>query len=269
VTLSKYGITYEEPNGSGTLRVNPDSITGRRTFRVYDKTDAEAFLLNLIGRAVEINDTIVRVGADPFSDTFYFVTCQSARMEGHGVSTQDADGNADYAWWEIVADYETLPFDPEQEEGEGGEASTYVSEEIDYSARLIEIPRQFYSYADGTKLDQNATIRRVEGRITITWHRAPPTVTKPLIASYMNTINATAWRNYDAETLLFNGARRSRRWLTDGTRVEDVQFEFLWNGENSWNTVYRPATGAFEEIDCNGNSPYSTAEFSDLITEEG
>ena len=154
----------------------------------------------------------------------------------------------------------------------------------------------FYAY-DDTLVDKDSKDNVVKrfGVATLTYSGVRKNLQRNAIAELAGKVNIAEWKGFDAETLLFNGARAVKTSGSDGDSKWQINFSFsfkqntgvnvdpsgvtLAGAAQGWNLIWRPghttSTGTdiearYEKV-LDGQTghalrafPYETGDFNDL-----
>lgn len=258
------GIHYEEKYGSGTFDISEDTITGKRMFWVSWK-DRVAFSKLLTGyKQVDANSDNPNgysIQGQVFPGLENLI-CTKVNTQGFGKSRND-DGSPEYEWAFITAVYTPkIIYDGEVQ----------ATQQMDFESEFFEYDRFSLFWSDGTPIAEKTQERKLMPVITHTFtENYYPTFLqkKDYITQCIGLINATEYQNVEAENLLYLGASADRQFTADDGRLAwRVTHKFKERPNESWNKVFNPASGQYENVyDANGDPYliYQLGDFSNLI----
>lgn len=278
--------SYTEQDGSGDIAADRGKLRGTRIFRVLNYRDAGGFIQDLTGGFITANgETVYNIPERFFPNSSLW--CVSASAKGIGVPTGDSDG-PNYAGGAIVtAQFETLDYDPEQQNDGGNDPdenptpTVYATESRSTSAQVLTLERTdavgepaWKWSSDDVPLGEEAPeiIKLVpEGDYTIVRHSVPKHP-KSTIDGLVGKVNSGTFPvsssagGYAAGTLLFMGDDANRQHTSEGVKAWEITLKFAYN-PNGWNKIYRPGTGQYEEVEeiDGGEKIYTTASFTPLL----
>lgn len=254
------GMSYTEYNESGemTLNLNGEG-SGTRMFDV-DWTDRLTFQRALLGYNSQGD------GPNQYRQpaTFPgnpFMVCTRTSSKGLGTTSTDSNDMIAFPKARITAYYE-IPNVLTAVPGGVNVPGTFgnnlwLAESMEIGAEFLELPEGHFAFADGTTIDDQPLVKLVGNtRIALTI-QLQYAVNKTTVQLYRGKINASAWRGFAAETLLFMGVSTELSIDRRNKSSRGISFIFV-ERDQSWNKVYRPGTDQWEVV---APLPYVTANF--------
>jgi hypothetical protein len=200
MALSPNGAEFSELEGSPTLRISTDGISGERKFWVPHSTDLIPFLQEVIGIWVISGQQNGQGGTCFFQPPMAYPGFANVVPDDISVAPRqpsspmgtfavDLDGTTnDYQnGWDVTVKYKTVYNIQEQRSGlPGTPTGTYLSYEADLSAEYVTIPGRSFVWmvgpgnpeSNGKTLgeDNSPGILTPTGGYTLTWDRvlSPP-----------------------------------------------------------------------------------------------
>jgi hypothetical protein len=155
--------------------------------------------------------------------------------------------------------------------GNPGGPATYAVHSLDIGVESVKIPGSAFVFSDGAlPFDVPAVIHVGVATLNVELKRVPylPTIT---ILKLIGKVNQFLFMGAPTGTLLFLGARTSKEFESDGTRVQNVSYTFKYRSK-PWNYFIRPDNGQWDYISVRGeptNRPYVWDDFLPLIQLQG
>jgi hypothetical protein len=147
--------------------------------------------------------------------------------------------------------------------------TTYAIHSMDFGTESVKIPGSAYKFFDGgLPFDTPGVIHIGTATLNIEMKKVPylPTIT---ILKLIGNCNNDLFMGAPKGTLLFLGARTSKEFESDGTRVQNVSYSFKYRAQ-PWNFFIRPDTGKWDFIIASdGSHPYPLKDLTPLILLQG
>jgi hypothetical protein len=243
----------------------------------WDETDA---VINaLMGSTSTAGSSTIHVPGFP-CPTSPNLTCMDAYVQGEGeVNTHDG-GPVRFNLPKIRATFgirsweQAASEDPQQFNsfvGNPGGPTTYAIHSMDYSHEAVKLPNSAYSFGSPPNLPADLPIVKVVGLCTLNVElKKVPYLPSITIMGLVGKVNNDLFLGAPKGQLLFLGARTSKEFESDGTRVQNVAYTFRFR-EQPWNFFLRPDTGEwdFVQTKTGGKKPYENKDFTPLIVLAG
>lgn len=228
------------------------------------------------GASVGTGGAIIRIPGFP-CPTSPNLTCVDAVCIGEGENCSFDGGHVRFNLPKIRAKYGIRSWQQLTVEDPGGLQGfpnsdspgtpyTYADMSIDFHKQEQKIPGSAYQFTSPTLPCDVPFFRRVgSAKMNFTRKRVPflPTLT---IMKLLNNLNNNTFFGAPMGQILFSGARTTKLWESDGTILQDVSLEFLYQ-EWDWNKFLRPDTGQpdFPTSITGGFNVYSYADLTPLL----
>lgn len=286
--MSLSTFTYTELDGSGRMSAEKGGkLKGERIFRVINYRDADDFLIALAGGLQNVGGTVVYNLPERFLPGSP-LWCVGATAEGMGVPTGDSNGPNYDGGAKVVASYETLDYDPEQENNDQNPVPVvYATEQRSTRGQTLTLaagqdengdwPWEFVDGAGEQLSNDTFKIIKIipQGEYSIVRHFVP-TFPASTINGMVGKINnatfptSSSAGGFATGTLLFLGDESTREYTTQGRKAWRITLMFSFN-PNGWNKVYDPygATPGYREIRPTGGTTeriYESANFMTLLS---
>ena len=264
-------ITATELHGSGQVRITPEGMRGVRLFRVLDYALATQIAAGLLGDAQWVAGTVERRPPKRFAPDSPMY-CREVRIEGLGKPSLAIDGGPHYdGGARLIATYETLPFDPEDDDPAGESPGRFLTESLSIGGRLVTLPKQAFKWSSdsGELAEADSSPGRLlpQAEYRLTRHRVP-TLPKSVIFAALGKVNGSTFGQAAAGTLLFLGAEARREHTGGGSKAWEIDLRFAYEPQGH-NNQFRASTGEFEQLvtKSGGDALYDSADFAALVPE--
>jgi hypothetical protein len=251
----------------------------RVEYLIDSYSDADTIINAMLGKRTLVGapgGTISSVSPHqhPLSTNLFCV--QAEAIEGLGGPATNSNGYPAYNGGALIrAEYRALMFDvvstpANSFEQTGVEPILWATQELDFGAESYTIPNAKYTYQSGPL---NGKPSDVPVKITIplttlvlTYERLPYLVMSA-VRSLRRRVNTTAVLGAATGLVLFEGARTTRQWNTDGSIAQKTQLVFQerdaaypWNSlPNRSDLVWYPVA------DGSSNKIYQTGDLTPLV----
>lgn len=237
--------------------------------------DTDAMVNALLGQrtATGLAITSISPHQHPLSPNLY---CKSADViDGLGAPALNALGYPGYEGGALIrCEYRPLMFDiesnPEQSfDPDGVEPILWATQELDFGAETYTIPNANYLYGGGpnnnkpTSVPVKVTIPLTT--MTLTYERLPYLV-MAAVRTLRRRVNTTTFLGASAGLVLFEGARTSRQFNSDGSVTQKTGLVFQErDAAYPWNSLpARNSLAWYPVADSAGNTMYPTADLTAL-----
>lgn len=147
-----------------------------------------------------------------------------------------------------------------------GSPYLYAMQSIDFDTEIIKPPGSVYKFSTAPQLpvSEPPGITVATARFVITLKYVPKLPHVDITAK-MNRLNNATFLGQATGKIKFLNARTRREYLSDGTRMQEVELHFKWR-EYDHNKFHRPDESSFDFIvDSLGNKPYVYSDLSTLL----
>jgi hypothetical protein len=148
--------------------------------------------------------------------------------------------------------------------------TTYAIHAMDFGTESVKIPGSAYTFAGTSTVpfDVPAVVHIGVCTLSVELKKVPylPSIT---ILNLIGKVNNDTFFGAPLGRVLFLGARTSKEFESDGTRVQNVSYSFKYRA-HSWNRFLHPKTAKWSLIeDVDGDPPYEYADLRPLIALQG
>lgn len=152
----------------------------------------------------------------------------------------------------------------------GDGPATYAIHSMDFGVEGVKLPTSAYKFAGTPNLPCDVPVLKQVGicKLSVELKKVPflPTYT---IMNLLGKLNDNTFLGAPRGMIQFMGARTSKEFESDGTRVQNVSYSFRFR-KASFNLYLRPDTGQWDFIKtAAGKYPYEYADLKPLILLQG
>jgi len=230
-------VPYEEAHGSCVAQISEKGMQISRSYFV-DWANRFTFVNQVIGAQV----------ADP---DFTKIRAKEANIVGNGKSSHNATtGAIAYEKALITVTFKTNDKDKQNDD-------TILSQEVDFAANFVTVPRKGYTWIGGGELNQDPG--KFLGVCEFGFERKyVPTLDIDAIFSLLGKVNSATFYGRDPAKVLFQGVKAKRESKWDGSDGWTLNYKFIGRTE-SWNKLLKEGVWT-------GTTPalYESADFSTL-----
>ena len=282
------GISFEEIDGSPTFDFGTEGVTATRTMKVA-WASAVDFVTEVSGVSRNAGTGVYTINPIVFPETrIAGLILQGARIEpfdgsnpdGTAVTSLSSGYNAYTNGARVVLTYkQVFP----QSGGGGGTQNTdgtFVTYSADIGAEYMTTGFGAWKWATGAiVLPDNVPVGILipTGQHILTWDKVvrPPWT---VIRDIRGKVNSATFGIYEAETLLFAGAKVKQNFSSNFLlQSSTLEYAFIERAIKKpggtiagWQHLFNPATGLYDKIKdakTNTNYPYQTTDFTALFVQ--
>lgn len=258
------GVTFTELDGSCSLRASQDGMMGTRILDASWDDRVEA-VTALLGKIVYTGTTRTVLAPPDTFPGWENLEAYDLQMEGVKLTGEDSEGGAGYSLARFTVQYKVPDAGQDsQSDGDNTAGQFFDTEQLDFESSYITIPGGGFRFDDATPvLDLSALPVNV---INHTFTKRNLVALPTNLGTYLNCTNNAVFNGAAVGTLLFAGAKSTKKVDARGKIAWDVTFNFKERiiGEErvGWNYFYNPASSKFEVVN---PLPFPVANFNDLV----
>lgn len=238
--------------------------------------DTDAVCNALMGSTSTSGSSTVHVPGFP-CPTSKNLTCTDAYVVGEAEYDAKDGGHVQFNLPKIrvvygIRSWEQLATDDPQgyQSFPGDGPATYAIHSMDFGVEAVKLPGSAYKFVSDPPKPCDIPIIKQVGvcRLNVELKKVPflPTLT---IMNLMGKLNDDTFFGAPRGQVQFMGARTSKEFESDGTRVQNVSYSFRFR-KASWNLFLRPDNAKWDFIKTSeGKYPYEYADLRPLIALQG
>lgn len=249
-------------------------------YLIGNYADADTIVNAMMGKrtATGLSITSISPHQHPLSPNLFCIKAEV--VDGLGGPALNANGYPQYNTGALIrAEYRALNFDVVSQpinsfDQTGAEPILWATQELDFGAETFTIPQAQFYYETGTNIGKPtgvpAKITIPLTTMTLTYERLPYLV-MTAVRNLRRRVNSTTFLGTAANLVLFEGARTSRQFNSDGSIAQKTQLVFQerdsaypWNGLPARNDLSVPWNIVSDNPMGGGNLMYQLADLTPL-----